>query len=69
MKDNMSIVLVILAITIIVLFSLTLIGWAGLFLLNLIGFHFAYHWGLMLLTGLAIRVVGCCFREIKSDKK
>lgn len=65
----MSIVLAILAIAIIVLFSLTLTGWAGLFLLNLIGFHFAYHWGLMLLTGLAIRVVGYCFRENKSNKK
>ena len=69
MRYNMSIVLVILAIAIIVLFSLTLIGWAGLFLLNLIGFHFAYHWGLMLLTGLAITVIGYCFREIKPDKK
>lgn len=69
MKDNMLIVLAILATAILVLFALTLTGWAGLFLLNLIGFHFAYHWGLMLLTGLAITVVGCCFREIKSDKK
>lgn len=65
----MLIVLAILATAILVLFALTLTGWAGLFLLNLIGFHFAYHWGLMLLTGLAITIVGCCFRGTKSDKK
>ena len=59
----------ILLIVAIVVGWFTVVGWAFVFLLGLLGISVAHNWGMLILVGLAVSIIGSCIGESRLDKE
>ena len=60
MAKLFSILGLILLILVVAVLWFWLIGWAFVFLLGLLGISVAHNWGMLILAGLAVSIVGGC---------
>ena len=59
----------ILLIVAIVVGWFTVVGWAFVFLLGLLGISVAHNWGMLILVGLAVSIIGGCIGWTRLDKE
>ena len=59
----------ILLIVAIVVGWFTVVGWAFVFLLGLLGISVAHNWGMLILVGLAVSIIGGCIGKNRLDKE
>lgn len=59
----------ILMIVAIVVVWFIVVGWAFVFLLGLLGISVAHNWGMLILVGLAVSIIGSCIGKNKLDKE
>lgn len=60
--------LALLIVAIIVVWFIV-VGWAFVFLLGLLGISVAHNWGMLILVGLAVSIIGSCIGKNKLDKE
>ena len=60
MAKLFSILGLILLILVVAVLWFWLIGWAFVFLLGLLGISVAHNWGILILAGLAVSIIGGC---------
>lgn len=60
--------LILLIVAILVVWF-TVVGWAFVFLLGLLGISVAHNWGMLILVGLAVSIIGSCIGRNKLDKE
>lgn len=59
----------ILMIVAIVVVWFIVVGWAFVFLLGLLGISVAHNWGMLILVGLAVSIIGSCIGKTRLDKE
>lgn len=73
MVNNLSRFLTVLGLILLIVAILvvwfTIVGWAFVFLLGLLGISVAHNWGMLILVGLAVSIIGSCIGRNKLDKE
>lgn len=59
----------ILLIVAIIVGWFTVVGWAFVFLLGLLGISVAHNWGMLILVGLAVSIIGGCIGKNRLDRE